>query len=156
MIKEMWARNAMHFINRYINVPVIVGLNIPIIVLAKTTGGGLNKNIIEILESLSVAFVWIFGITVIFSYVRLGRALPLLKGFATYLMLAAGLIMLAAGFEFLESTGILLPLAIPHVQVIYFAHFAFFGALSTIILGFGKLAEPTGIYKDLMKVSDQI
>jgi hypothetical protein len=77
---------------------------------------------------------------------RMVKLMPMLTGFMQYMRLSFLLIAFASAFEFLESVQIS---AIPEEQMTYFAHYAFYAAISLQLLGFSTLFTLGGIYEEL-------
>ena len=134
-------------LKKILRISTLVLIGIAIVITA--TSNGLAEETIETLSLASVGLVWIFGVAAIFSYSRLKRTIPIFRGFSTYLTVAVLLVMLAAGFEFLEPTGLLLRFGILDAQVVYLSNAVFLAALSALGIGFGRLVKLPGVYKDL-------
>lgn len=80
----------------------------------------------------------------------LKNRVPLMTNFVKYFMAAFILVGLSALFYILE--GILTISGISFLQLIYFNHFLFYGALSLIFLAYDRLLHLGGLYNDIEKM----
>ena len=75
--------------------------------------------------------------------------MPVFKEYSRYAVPAMLLLVLAAFAEYFESTGSLEALGVSEVQILYLAHFLMHAVLSFLLVAFGKLKKPTGIYAEM-------
>ena len=106
-----------------------------------------EKNI-EVFIYVYLVLTAILGLFAINTSLKIKKVLPLFKGFINYLMLGIIFIVVASLFEFSELFKFTL---INEIQISYLAHFAIYFALSFMFLGFGKLFNLEGLYKDIGK-----
>lgn len=90
-----------------------------------------------------------FGIISILAIVKIREIMPVFANYSRCAIPATILVTLAAFSEYFESTGSLTTLGISDTQVLYIAHFFIYIALSLLLVGFGKLKKPTGIYAEM-------
>lgn len=90
-----------------------------------------------------------FGIISILAIVKIREIMPVFTDYSRCAIPAIILVTFAAFFEYFESTGSLATLGISDTQVLYIAHFLIYIALSFLLVGFGKLKKPTGIYEEM-------
>lgn len=89
-----------------------------------------------------------FGIAGVLSIMKIREIMPVFAEYSRYAIPAIVLVILAAFAEYFESTGSLESLGISDTQILYFAHFFVYIAFSLLLVGFGKLKKPTGIYAE--------
>ena len=75
--------------------------------------------------------------------------MPVFEEYSHYAIPAMILVVLAAFSEYFESTGALQAFGISDIQVLYISHFLVYAVLSLLLVGFGKLKKPTGIYSEM-------
>ncbi len=90
-----------------------------------------------------------FGVISILAMVKIREIMPVFADYSRYAIPATILVILAAFSEYFESTSYLLTFGISHTHVLYFAHFFVYIALSLLLIGFGKLKKPKGIYAEM-------
>jgi len=89
------------------------------------------------------------GIINILAIMKIREIMPVFADYSQYAIPATVLVVLAAFSEYFESTGSLSTFGISDTQVLYFAHFFVYIALSLLLVGFGKLKKPKGIYEEM-------
>lgn len=90
-----------------------------------------------------------FGIISILAIVKIREIMPVFASYSKFAIPAIILVIIASFSEYFESTGSLSVFGISDTQVLYFAHFFVYIALSLLLVGFGKLKRPTGIYAEM-------
>lgn len=90
-----------------------------------------------------------FGIISIIAIVKIREIMPVFAGYSRSAIPAIILVILSAFSEYFESTGSLVSFGISETQILYIAHFLIYIALSFLLVGFGKLKKPTGIYSEM-------
>lgn len=104
----------------------------------------------EWIPLIGLSLIVIFGALAIVSTRKIREIMPVFKEYSHYAIPAIVLIVFAALSEYFESTHYLLDvLGITDTQNLYFAHFFMFAALSLLLIGFGRLKKPKGIYADM-------
>ncbi|MBI5798404.1 MAG: hypothetical protein HZB10_00540 [Candidatus Yonathbacteria bacterium] len=83
------------------------------------------------------------------SLVKMRKIMPVFEGYSNYAIPAMTILFLAAFSEYAESTGILNLIGLSDVQNLYISHFLIYAVLSLLLIGFGKLKRPKGIYADM-------
>ncbi len=91
----------------------------------------------------------IFSAKGILSTRKIIEIMPVFKEYSRYAVPAMLLLVLAAFAEYFESTGSLEALGVSEVQILYLAHFLMHAVLSFLLVAFGKLKKPTGIYAEM-------
>ncbi|OHA79305.1 MAG: hypothetical protein A2747_02580 [Candidatus Yonathbacteria bacterium RIFCSPHIGHO2_01_FULL_44_41] len=96
------------------------------------------------------SLIVVFGALAIASTRKIRKIMPVFKEYSHYAIPAIILMVLTALSEYFESTHYLLDvLDITDTQNLYFAHYFMFAAFSLLLIGFGKLKKPKGIYADM-------
>ena len=90
-----------------------------------------------------------FGIAGILSMRKIRKIMPVFEEYSHYAIPAMILVVLAAFAEYFESTGTLRSFGISDTQNLYIAHFLVYATASLLLIGFGKLKKPTGIYTEM-------
>ncbi|MEK7568918.1 MAG: hypothetical protein AAB497_02295 [Patescibacteria group bacterium] len=90
-----------------------------------------------------------FGAVGILSIRNIREIMPVFEEYSHYAIPAMVLVILAAFSEYFESTGTLQAFGISDTQNLYIAHFLVYAAASLLLIGFGKLKKPTGIYSEM-------
>ncbi len=90
-----------------------------------------------------------FGTAGIFFIKKVREIMPVFEEYSYYAIPAMILVVLAAFSEYFESTGTLRSFGISDTQNFYIAHFLVYAAASILLIGFGKLKKPTGIYSEM-------
>ena len=90
-----------------------------------------------------------FGIISILAIIKIREIMPVFSDYSRCAIPAIIFVTLSAFSEYFESTGSLAALGVSDTQVLYFAHFFVYVALSFLLVGFGKLKKPTGIYAEM-------
>lgn len=90
-----------------------------------------------------------FGVAGILSIWSIRKIMPVFEEYSHYAIPAMVLVILAAFSEYFESTGALQAFGISDIQVLYISHFLIYAVLSILLIGFGKLKKPTGIYSEM-------
>lgn len=90
-----------------------------------------------------------FGVIGIFFIKKAREIMPVFEEYSHYAIPAMVLVVLAAFSEYFESTGALQAFGISEIQILYIAHFLVYAAASLLLIGFGKLKKPTGIYSEM-------
>lgn len=90
-----------------------------------------------------------FGATGIFFIKKTREIMPVFEEYSHYAIPAMVLVVLAAFSEYFESTGSLGSFGISEIQNLYIAHFLVYAAACLLLIGFGKLKKPTGIYSEM-------
>lgn len=131
---------------------VILGAMIGLVVALAVTLHIFSDNIHGIPE-------WIHGATpsllVLFAGLSIWRLnqikgiMPVFSSYSHYAVPAIVLVALAGFSEYAESEGFFSTLGIPEVQNLYISHFLIYAALSLLLVGFGKLKKPQGIYAEM-------
>lgn len=88
----------------------------------------------------------------IFSIWRLNqmkKIMPVFAEYARYANPAIVLVTLAVFSEYSESEGFLSIFGVSSTQNLYLSHFLIYAALSLLLIGFGKLKKPQGIYAEM-------
>lgn len=80
---------------------------------------------------------------------QIKEIMPVFNNYAKYAVPAIILVTLASLSEYAESEGFLNAFGISDVQNLYISHFLIYIALSLLLIGFGKLKKPQGIYADM-------
>lgn len=91
-----------------------------------------------------------FAIAGIFALRKLREIMPVFKVYSYYVITASILLTLNAFVEYFESIGGIPQLGISALQNHYLSHFVFYVSLSVLLVGFGKLEKPKGIYEDMV------
>lgn len=126
--------------------------------LAAGTVGLIGLNVShEIVEEMEkwipvATFVGILGFgTLAIVYTRKIRTImPVFKEYSYYAIPAIVLMALTALSEYFESTHYLLDVfGISDIQNLYLAHYSMYAAFSLLLIGFGKLKKPKGIYEEM-------
>lgn len=89
------------------------------------------------------------GIAGIFSLRKLKEIMPVFREYSEYTTLATLFLILSAFSEYFEAAGLMEIIGISEVQNLYLSHFLFYFAISTMLIGFGKLKRPQGIYAEM-------
>ena len=132
-----------------LRLPAIILLLVVIFSIIFMTGGALiTEESTKTFFGAYLVLITILGIFAINTSLKIKRVLPLFKGFINYLMLGIIFIVVASLFEFSELFKFTL---INEIQISYLAHFVIYFALSFMFLGFGKLFNLEGLYKDIGK-----
>lgn len=90
-----------------------------------------------------------FGVISILAIMKIREIMPVFAEYSRYAIPAIVLVILAAFAEYFESTNTLETFGISDTYVLYFAHFFVYIAFSLLLVGFGKLKKPTGIYAEM-------
>ncbi|MFZ2303611.1 MAG: hypothetical protein WAV98_02365 [Minisyncoccia bacterium] len=90
-----------------------------------------------------------FGIAVISAIRNIREIMPVFREYSHYAIPATVLISVSAFSEYFESTGSLQIFGISDIQILYISHFLVYIALSLLLIGFGKLKKPRGIYSEM-------
>lgn len=90
-----------------------------------------------------------FGIAGILLSRKIVGIMPVFKEYSRYSVPAVILLILTAFAEYFESTHYLNAFGISDVQNLYISHFLIYAALSILLIGFGKLKKPQGIYAEM-------
>ncbi|MCK9344743.1 MAG: hypothetical protein M0P64_01300 [Candidatus Pacebacteria bacterium] len=85
----------------------------------------------------------------IFAVKKLSEIMPVFVEYSHYAIPATILLVLTGFSEYFEATGGLQSFGISAVQNVYISHFLVYAALSLLLIGFGKLKRPQGIYADM-------
>lgn len=91
----------------------------------------------------------VFGVAGILSLRKLREIMPVFREYSYYAAPATILLILASFSEYFEATHTLQIFGIPDIQNLYLSHFLLYIALSILLIGFGKLKKPQGIYADM-------
>ncbi|MCK9344745.1 MAG: hypothetical protein M0P64_01310 [Candidatus Pacebacteria bacterium] len=83
------------------------------------------------------------------SLLRIRKIMPIFKEFSYYAIPSIVLLLLTSIAEYFEATHTLTDFGVSEVQNLYIAHFFIYAALSLLLVGFGKLKKPQGIYADM-------
>ncbi|HAS85002.1 MAG TPA: hypothetical protein DCS23_02955 [Candidatus Yonathbacteria bacterium] len=103
----------------------------------------------EWLPQVMLAGIVGFGIAGISAIRNIREIMPVFRGYSHYAIPAIVLISISAFSEHFESTGALEILGVSGVQILYISHFLVYAALSLLLIGFGKLKKPMGIYTEM-------
>lgn len=91
-----------------------------------------------------------FGILAILSTLKIRKIMPVFVEYSYYAVPAVVLMALTALSEYFESTHHLLEIfGISDIQNLYIAHYFMYAAFSLLLIGFGKLKKPKGIYEEM-------
>lgn len=101
------------------------------------------------LPIVTLALIVGFGAIGIFFIKKARKIMPVFEEYSHYAIPAMILVVLAALSEYFESTGSLQAFGISETQNLYIAHFLVYVASSLLLIGFGKLKKPTGIYSEM-------
>lgn len=104
---------------------------------------GLIPNLLPEILLVGVVF---FGGATIFSIRKVREIMPVFKEYSLYATPAVVLLVLAAFSEYSESAHLLNTFGISDVQNLYISHFLIYAVLSLLLIAFGKLKKPKGIY----------
>lgn len=96
-----------------------------------------------------LVLVTCFGAIGIFFIKKTREIMPVFEEYSHYAIPAMILVVLAAFSEYFEATGSLSSFGVSDVQNLYISHFFVYVALSLLLIGFGKLKKPTGIYSEM-------
>ncbi|MBI5401039.1 MAG: hypothetical protein HZB12_02915 [Candidatus Yonathbacteria bacterium] len=97
---------------------------------------------------LILAGIVVSGVAGIFAIKKLREIMPVFGEYSQYAIPATILLILASFSEYLESAHSLNVLGISDVQNLYISHFLIYATLSLLLVGFGKLKKPQGIYAE--------
>ncbi|MFA5997006.1 MAG: hypothetical protein WC791_00795 [Candidatus Paceibacterota bacterium] len=97
-----------------------------------------------ILTGITVA-----GVVGILALRRLREIMPVFTEFSHYSIPATILLILTGFSEYFEAYEVLQDFGISLIQNVYISHFFVYVALSLLLIGFGKLQKPKGIYEDM-------
>lgn len=91
-----------------------------------------------------------FGTLAVLSIRKIRKIMPVFAEYSYYAIPAVILMALTALSEYFESTHYLLDVfGIPDIQNLYIAHYFMYAAFSLLLIGFGKLKKPKGIYEEM-------
>jgi hypothetical protein len=93
--------------------------------------------------------VVVLGVYSSLRILKIKEIMPIFNNFAIYTVPAIALVVLATFSEYSESVGFLSRFNISPTQNLYLSHFIIYAALSLLLIGFGKLKQPTGIYSEM-------
>lgn len=120
--------------------------------LISIVGMNFSEEAIEIVEE-SVPAILIasigFGVAGIVNMLKIRKIMPVFMEYSYYAIPASVLIIIATFSEYFESSRILENFGVSETQILYITHFLLYGAISLLLVGFGKLKKPMGIYKDM-------
>lgn len=111
-----------------------------------------SSSIHEIPELAHAAVLSFMVVSALFSIWRLNqikKIMPVFAEYARYATPAIVLVALAVFSEYAESEGFLGAIGISETQNLYISHFLIYVALSILLVGFGKLKKPKGIYAEM-------
>lgn len=80
---------------------------------------------------------------------KLCQIMPVFTQYSNYATPASIFLILTGFSEYFEATGTLQAFGVTSVQNVYFSHFFVYAALSLLLIAFGKLKRPQGIYADM-------
>ncbi|KKT30118.1 MAG: hypothetical protein UW27_C0008G0010 [Parcubacteria group bacterium GW2011_GWA1_44_13] len=103
----------------------------------------------EWLPQVMLAGIVGLGIAGISAIRNIRELMPVFREYSHYAIPAIVLISVSAFSEYFESTGALEIFGVSEVQILYISHFLVYAALSLLLIGFGKLKKPMGIYTEM-------
>lgn len=89
------------------------------------------------------------GVAAVLATKKLTQIMPVFEEYSRYFIPATILLVLTGFSEFFEAYRTLEQFGISLVQNVYISHFLVYAALSLLLIGFGKLQKPKGIYADM-------
>ncbi|MFA5997007.1 MAG: hypothetical protein WC791_00800 [Candidatus Paceibacterota bacterium] len=98
----------------------------------------------------------VFGMVGIFSTLRVRTIMPVFREYSYYAIPAIVFLVLSAMAEYFEGTHTLSAFGISEIQNLYIAHFLVYFALSFLLVGFGKLKKPQGIYAECWEAMSKV
>lgn len=98
---------------------------------------------------LIILGIIVVGIAGILAIKRLCEIMPVFTEYSHYAIPATIFLIFASFFEYFEASGYLQIIGISDVQNLYLSHFSVYIAFSLLLVGFGKLKRPQGIYADM-------
>ncbi|MBI5078335.1 MAG: hypothetical protein HZB11_03185 [Candidatus Yonathbacteria bacterium] len=117
--------------------------------LAVNLSSAFAESLSEWLPLAMLASIAVFGIGGILSIRKIRDIMPVFLEYSYYAIPAGILVVLTAFSEYFESTGYLQVFGISQIQNLYISHFLIYAALSLLLIGFGKLKKPRGIYSEM-------
>lgn len=93
--------------------------------------------------------VVLLGVASVLSTRKIIEVMPVFKEYSRYAIPAIILLVLATFSEYFESTGSLQAFGVSETQNLYISHFLIYAVLSLLLIAFGKLKKPTGIYAEM-------
>lgn len=91
----------------------------------------------------------LFGTLGILSIRKIRKIMPVFMEYSRYAIPAMILLVFTAFSEYFESTHSLNAFGISDIQNLYISHFLTYAVLSLLLIGFGKLKKPKGIYTEM-------
>ena len=85
----------------------------------------------------------------IWRLIQIKKIMPVFNDYARYAIPSIVLVAIAGLSEYAEAEGFFSTIGIPEIQNLYISHFIIYAALSILLIGFGKLKKPQGIYADM-------
>lgn len=101
------------------------------------------------LPAAMIAIVVGLGVKGILSLLKIREIMPVFREYSYYAIFTMVLLVLTTFSEYFEATGVLSVIGISKIQNLYISHFLIYAALSLLLIGFGKLKKPTGIYAEM-------
>lgn len=93
--------------------------------------------------------ITVIGVAGILAIRKLREIMPVFAEYSHYSIPATVLLVLTGFSEYFEATQSLNQFGLSAVQNVYISHFLVYAALSLLLIGFGKLQKPQGIYADM-------
>lgn len=100
-------------------------------------------------HGVALSVVVVSAIFSIWKLNQMKKIMPVFAEYASYANPAITLVTLAVFSEYSESEGFLSIFGVSETQNLYISHFIIYAALSLLLIGFGKLKKPQGIYADM-------
>lgn len=119
---------------------MLVGANVSITVAERLS---------ELLPPMMLVAIVGFGVVGIVSLRKIRAIMPVFMEYSRYAIPAMVLLVLTAFSEYFESTHFLNNFGISDTQTLYISHFLIYAVLSLLLVGFGKLKKPMGIYAEM-------
>ena len=110
---------------------------------------GMVQEVPRWIKDLMVILAIVFGALGIWCTSKITTIMPIFKSYAYYRLPATFLVVAATLSEYAESTGILKQFGISETQNLYLSHFTIYAALSFLLIAYGKLKRPEGIYSEM-------
>lgn len=120
-----------------------------LVLLAANLFGGFAEALPEWLPLVMLASIVGFGVWGIVSMLKIRKIMPVFSEYSYYAISAMVIFMATAFTEYFESAHTLNTIGISDTQNLYISHFLIYAVLSILLVGFGKLKKPKGIYADM-------
>jgi len=91
----------------------------------------------------------VVGILGIWALKKLAVIMPVFREYSYYAIPATIFLVLASFSEYYESVGVSHLIGASEFQGLYISHYTIYICLSLLLVGFGKLKKPKGIYEEM-------